>query len=66
MFQTLVEKHFPAPNRQKTWDMLGLGNIMGNDSSLDSGPKRKRGQHGVGWVGRSRPVYFYIWKEFHR
>ncbi|XP_070205689.1 protein strawberry notch homolog 1-like [Littorina saxatilis] len=44
VFQTLVEKHFPAPNRQKTWDMLGLGDIMQGNSNnaVDNSLKRKR------------------------
>lgn len=47
VFQTLVEKHFPAPNRQKTWDMLGLGDIMQGNSNnaVDNSLKRKRGQY---------------------
>lgn len=47
VFQTLVEKHFPAPDRRKAFDMLGLSNYAQRDNaeSLDgAGYKRKRGQ----------------------
>lgn len=48
VFQTVVEKHFPAPDRRKFFDIFGLG---GNSSSYneDSNPptpgnnKRKKG-----------------------
>lgn len=47
VFQTLVEKHFPAPDRRKTFDMLGLGSLTQpkreNTDSMDSFSfKRKR------------------------
>ncbi|XP_025091895.1 protein strawberry notch homolog 1-like isoform X1 [Pomacea canaliculata] len=45
VFQTLVEKHFPAPDRRKAFDMLGLSNYAQRDNaeSLDgAGFKRKR------------------------
>lgn len=45
VFQTLVEKHFPAPDRRKTLDFLNLGNdnFSNEDSSWNSGAKRKKG-----------------------
>ena len=48
VIQTVVEKHFPAPDRRKFFDIFGLGG--GNSSSFneDSNPptpgtKRKKG-----------------------
>ncbi|KAK7494073.1 hypothetical protein BaRGS_00014731 [Batillaria attramentaria] len=45
VFQTVVEKHFPAPDRRKTFDMLGLSGLSQreNTDSMDSfSLKRKR------------------------
>ncbi|XP_064461172.1 protein strawberry notch homolog 1-like isoform X2 [Ornithodoros turicata] len=47
VLQTLIEKHFPAPNRKKTLKLLGLGGIMDElnpsppPSSSTGGHKRK-------------------------
>ena len=49
MIQTLVEKHFPAPDRSKTAGLFGLGSSI-FDSPMPSpkydtgGGKRKRNQ----------------------
>jgi len=48
VIQTLVEKHFPAPDQRKFFEAFGLGNnsIYNNEdsnSSLAGGNKRKRG-----------------------
>ena len=46
VIQTLVEKHFPAPDRKKFFDIFGLnGGNYSEDSNLSSsgGIKRKRG-----------------------
>ncbi|XP_071789882.1 protein strawberry notch homolog 1-like [Asterias amurensis] len=46
VFSSLIEKHFPAPNRKKTADMLGLNSRSGASSPAWSdssrGAKRKR------------------------
>ncbi|XP_061162410.1 protein strawberry notch homolog 1-like [Saccostrea echinata] len=36
VFQTLVEKHFPAPDRRKTLDIFGLGEIYGKKKERES------------------------------
>ena len=48
VFQTLVEKHFPAPDRRKTMDLFSLGSVFDNSPipSPKTGLKRK---HNTGW-----------------
>ena len=36
VFQTLVEKHFPAPDRRKTHDLFGLGSSLFGESPQSS------------------------------
>ncbi|KAK3589794.1 hypothetical protein CHS0354_015798 [Potamilus streckersoni] len=44
VFQTLVEKHFPAPDRRKTFDIFGLGGYSSynEDSNPPTPPNNKR------------------------
>ena len=47
VFQTLVEKHFPAPDRRKFFDIFGLSGGSYNEDSNPPTPgsnKRKKGQ----------------------
>ncbi|XP_050408900.1 protein strawberry notch homolog 1 [Patella vulgata] len=49
VFQTLVEKHFPAPDRRKTFDMFGIGNLVrNNEESIfnRNNNKRKKDMNG--------------------
>ena len=43
VFQTLVEKHFPAPNRRKTLEFFGLGTGIFDESPVPS-PKQSLGK----------------------
>ncbi|XP_041348616.1 protein strawberry notch homolog 1-like [Gigantopelta aegis] len=43
VFQTLVEKHFPAPNRRKAFDIFGISSFKDNANN-----KRKREVNGGG------------------
>ena len=43
VFQSLIEKHFPAPDRRKTMDWLGLGSSLFGDSPSSS-PKSSTGK----------------------
>lgn len=42
MFQTLVEKHFPAPDRRKTFDIFGLGNYGKKKEPVQQTENNKR------------------------
>ncbi|KAJ8312814.1 hypothetical protein KUTeg_010187 [Tegillarca granosa] len=44
VFQTLVEKHFPAPNRKKTFDIFGFGGYssLNNDTKTSTPKNLKR------------------------
>ena len=46
VLQTLVEKHFPAPDRKKTMDLFGWNSSVFSDSPVPSpkATKRKKGQ----------------------
>ncbi|KAL3856506.1 hypothetical protein ACJMK2_011256 [Sinanodonta woodiana] len=63
VFQTLVEKHFPAPDRRKTFDIFGLGghtsynedsnsptprnNKRKKDQVTGNGAKKTKGENGM-------------------
>lgn len=42
VFQTLVEKHFPAPDRRKTFDIFGLGNYGKKKEPVQQTENNKR------------------------
>ncbi|XP_077510663.1 protein strawberry notch homolog 1-like isoform X3 [Amblyomma americanum] len=60
VLQTLIEKHFPAPNRKKTLKLLGLGGIVEElspsppPSSSTGGHKRKSARQARQGVKRYR------------
>ncbi|CAN7986972.1 unnamed protein product [Ixodes hexagonus] len=60
VLQTLIEKHFPAPNRKKTLKLLGLGGIVDElspsppPSSSTGGHKRKSARQARQGVKRYR------------
>ncbi|XP_072044664.1 protein strawberry notch homolog 1-like isoform X2 [Amphiura filiformis] len=59
VFSALVEKHFPAPNRQKTADMFGLdldhsGASSPANSESGRGVKRKRGRNKWDIMGKGK------------
>lgn len=62
MFQSLVEKHFPAPNRHKMFDLLTMSGSGSSSSHLfDSSPVPSPG--GIASVKRkldSSGTSFYI------
>lgn len=47
VFQTLVEKHFPAPDRRKTFDIFGLGNYGKKKEPVQQTENNKR-KKGIG------------------
>ena len=42
VFQNMVERHFPAPNRKKTFDLLSMFDDDEGSSSGKKGQKRKK------------------------
>ncbi|ESO95520.1 hypothetical protein LOTGIDRAFT_117101, partial [Lottia gigantea] len=46
VFQTLVEKHFPAPDRRKTFDMFGIGSLVKTTEEKLNNNKRKKDLNG--------------------
>ena len=64
VIQTVVEKHFPAPDRRKFFDIFGLGNSSSYDEdsnlSTPGGNKRKRGKLFLHLINGN----FYVFEYF--
>uniref|UniRef100_A0A4W3IYA1 Protein strawberry notch homolog 1 n=1 Tax=Callorhinchus milii TaxID=7868 RepID=A0A4W3IYA1_CALMI len=52
VLQSLVEKHFPAPDRKKLYSLLGIDMNMpsNHDSPVDSPSRQNKGKKRKGWV----------------